>query len=203
MSRSSPTQSGPKQQRGFDFPFAKATDIHMLILDVDGVMTSGSITMDQHGDEWKSFNVRDGHGIKMLQRAGIQVAIITGRSSKVVAARARDLGIAFVIQGCLNKDEGLTEMERQAGIAVEQCAMMGDDVLDLPPMYRCGLRLAPHDAHPAVLSYVDWVSDLPGGGGAIRQAAEGLILATGAWERVIQSRYQISPPDCGWPERPV
>jgi len=203
MSRNSPTRSGPKQQRGFDFPFAKAADIHMLILDVDGVMTNGSITMDQHGDEWKSFNVRDGHGIKMLQRAGIQVAIITGRSSKVVAARARDLGIAFVIQGCLNKGEGLTEMERQSGIAVEQCAMMGDDVLDLPPMYRCGLSLAPHDAHRAVLSYVDWVSDLPGGGGAIRQAAEGLILATGAWERVIQSRYQISPPDCGWPERPV
>jgi len=203
VSPKEPTRKAPKQQSGFDFPLAKAGDIRMLILDVDGVMTNGSITMDQHGDEWKSFNVRDGHGIKMLQRADIQVAIITGRSSKVVAARAQDLGIEFVIQGCLNKGEGLTDMEQQSGIAAEQCAMLGDDVLDLPPMYRCGLSLAPNDAHQAVLSHVDWISDLPGGGGAIRQAAEGLILATGAWERVIQSRYRISPLDCGWPERPV
>ncbi len=201
MSRKRPTQTA--QHSGFDFPFADARDIRMLILDVDGVMTNGSITMDQHGDEWKSFNVRDGHGIKMLQRAGIQVAIITGRSSKVVAARARDLGIEFVIQGCLNKAEGLSAMEQHSGIAAAQCAMMGDDLLDLPPMYRCGLSLAPNDAHQAVRSYVDWVADLPGGGGAIRQAAEGLILAAGAWQRVIGSRYQVSPPDCGWPEQPV
>jgi len=200
MNQQSPNHSATRQCRGFDFPRPQAAHIRMLILDVDGVMTNGSITMDQHGDEWKSFNVRDGHGIKMLQRANIQVAIITGRSSSVVAARAHDLGIEFVIQGCLNKAEGLSIMEQQSGIAAAHCAMMGDDVLDLPPMYRCGLSLAPHDAHQAVLSHVDWVSDLPGGGGAIRQAAEGLILATGAWEDVIQSRYRISPLDCGWPE---
>jgi len=78
--------------------------------------------------------------------------------------------------------------------------MMGDDVLDLPPMYRCALSMAPCDAHQAVLSYVDWISDSAGGCGAIRQAAEGLILATGAWDAVIQSRYRISPLACGWPE---
>jgi 3-deoxy-D-manno-octulosonate 8-phosphate phosphatase (KDO 8-P phosphatase) len=186
------------QNSGFDFPFAMAADIRMLILDVDGVMTNGSIIMDQHGDEWKAFNVRDGHGIKMLQRANINIAIITGRSSKVVAARASDLGIEFVIQGCLNKADGLSNLEQQSGIAAEHCAMMGDDVLDLPPMYRCGLSLAPSDAHQAVLSHVDWVSDSQGGRGAIRQAAEGLILATGAWDEIIRSRYQISPADCGW-----
>jgi len=186
------------QNSGFDFPFAMAADIRMLILDVDGVMTNGSIIMDQHGDEWKSFNVRDGHGIKMLQRAHINIAIITGRSSKVVAARASDLGIEFVIQGCLNKADGLSNLEQQSGIAAEHCAMMGDDVLDLPPMYRCGLSLAPADAHQAVLSHADWVSDSQGGCGAIRQAAEGLILATGAWDEIIRSRYQISPADCGW-----
>ena len=87
-----------EQHNGFDFPFTTAADIRMLILDVDGVMTNGSIIMDQHGDEWKAFNVRDGHGIKMLQRANIKIAIITGRTSKVVAARAGDLGIEYVIQ---------------------------------------------------------------------------------------------------------
>jgi len=187
-----------KQKYGFDFPFDKARGIRMLILDVDGVMTSGSIIMDQHGDEWKAFNVRDGHGIKMLQRAGISIAIITGRSSRVVTARAQDLGIEFVIQGCLNKAEGLADLEQQSGIPAQYCAMMGDDVLDLPPMYRCALSLAPADAHQAVCSHVDWISDANGGHGAIRQAAEGLILATGAWDDVIQSRYKVSPAACGW-----
>jgi len=190
------------KKRGFDFPFDKAADIRMLILDVDGVMTDGSIVMDGHGDEWKAFNVRDGHGIKMLQRAGIKIAIITGRSSSVVAARASDLAIEFVIQGCLNKAEGLSSLVNESGIAAEYCAMMGDDVLDLPPMYQCGLSLAPADAHQAVLSHVDWVADSGGGRGAIRQAAEALILAAGAWDDVIQSRYQISPLDCGWRNQP-
>jgi len=186
------------QNSGFDFPFEKASDIRMLILDVDGVMTDGSIIMDQHGDELKAFNVRDGHGIKMLQRSGIQVGIITGRNSAVVTARAHDLGIEFVIQGCLNKAEGLQQMERQSGISAKQCAMMGDDVLDLPPMYQCGLSLAPADAHQTVLSYVDWVSDCAGGRGAIRQAAEGFIIAAGKWDEIVKSRYDITPAASGW-----
>jgi len=188
------------RKTGFDFPRDKASDIRMLILDVDGVMTDGSIIMDQHGDELKAFNVRDGHGIKLLQRAGIQVGIITGRNSAVVAARARDLGIEHVIQGSLNKVEGLSELVARSGIAAGHCAMMGDDVLDLPPMYQCALSLAPSDAHVSVLAYADWVADFPGGGGAIRQAAEGLILAAGAWTAVIENRYKVTPSDCGWPE---
>jgi len=186
------------QKTGFDFPFEKASHIRLLILDVDGVMTDGSIIMDQHGDELKAFNVRDGHGIKLLQRAGIRIAILTGRASPVVAARASDLGIDFVIQGCLNKAEGLAQLEQQSGIAAEHCAMMGDDILDLPPMFRCGLSLAPADACLAVCSHVDWISDCSGGHGAIRQAAEGIILAVNAWDDVIQQRYEVSPEQSGW-----
>jgi len=186
------------QKTGFDFPFQQAAAIRLLILDVDGVMTDGSIIMDQHGHELKAFNVRDGHGIKMLQRAGIRIGIITGRNSAVVSARAADLGIEFVLQGCLNKAEALLQMEQQTGIAPQHCAMMGDDVLDLPPMYPCGLSLAPHDAHHAVLAYADWVSDCDGGRGAIRQAAEGLILAVGEWDAIVKSRYDITPAACGW-----
>ncbi len=183
---------------GFDFPFDRARNIRMLILDVDGVMTDGSIIMDRHGDELKAFNVRDGHGIKLLQRAGIRVAILTGRHSAVVAARAEDLGIEHVIQGCLNKAEGLASLVAESGVTAEYCAMMGDDVLDLPPMHQCGLSLAPADAHGPVLAYADWISDHPGGRGAVRQAAEGLILAVGAWTNVIEARYKASASDCGW-----
>ncbi|NWF39704.1 HAD-IIIA family hydrolase [Mariprofundus sp. NF] len=184
--------------KGFDFPFEKATNIRMLILDVDGVMTDGSIVMDKNGDEHKAFNVRDGHGIKMIQRAGIQIAIITGRSSPVVQARASDLGIEFVIQKCLNKAEGLARLEQESGIAAKHCAMMGDDVIDLPPMYKCGLSLAPADAHISVTNYADWISDYPGGRGAIRQAAEALLIAQNSWDEIVFNRYNVSPADCGW-----
>jgi len=182
---------------GFNFPFEKARDIDMLILDVDGVMTDGSIIMDKNGDELKAFNVRDGHGIKLIQRIGIKIAIITGRGSPVVEARAKDLGIDYVIQKSLNKAEALAKLEITSGISANHCAMMGDDIIDLPPMYRCGLSLAPADACPAVLNHVDWISDCPGGRGAIRQAAEGLLIAKDAWSDVMD-RYQISPSDCGW-----
>ena len=186
------------QAKGFNFPFEKAANIRMLILDVDGVMTNGSIIMDKHGDEHKAFNVRDGHGIKLIQRAGIQIAIITGRISPVVEARASDLGIEYVIQQRLNKAEGLARLVQESGVPAAQCAMMGDDVMDLPPMYDCGLGLAPADAHLSVLNHVDWISDQPGGRGAIRQAAEGLLLAQNAWDETVFKRYQVSPEDCGW-----
>lgn len=187
---------------GFSFPYKKSRHVRMLILDVDGVLTDGSIIMDQHGAETKAFHVRDGHGIKLLQRAGIEVAIITGRSSAVVAARARDLGIKHVIQGSLNKTEGLAELQQATGIMAGESAMMGDDVVDLPPMYECALKLAPADAHISVLAKADWISDFAGGHGAVRQVAEGLILATGKWKPVMEDRYRISPADCGWQEVP-
>jgi len=184
-------------RRGFDFPFEAARGIRMLILDVDGVMTGGAILMDGQG-ELKAFDVRDGHGIKLLQRAGVEIAIITGRRSAVVAQRAADLGIGHVMQGCLNKQEAFERLLADAGLRADACAMMGDDVIDLPPMRACGLALAPADAHPAVLAEADWVSDAEGGRGAIRQAAEGFILARGAWDAVIGDRYGVSPAACGW-----
>ncbi len=180
------------------FPLERARGVRLLALDVDGVLTAGHIFMDDDGRETKAFNVRDGHGIKLLQRAGIEVAIITGRSSGVVARRAEDLGIQQVVQGCLNKMEGLQAVLEATGADADACAFMGDDVLDIPPMRACRLGLAPADAHPAALTHADWASDLPGGAGAVRQAAEGLILANDAWARVIGERYGVSPADCGW-----
>jgi len=181
-----------------DFPMDSAQGIRMLVLDVDGVLTDGSIIMDHAGEEWKAFNVRDGHGIKLLQRAGIQVGILTGRTSDVVASRARDLGIEGVVQGSLDKSAGLDELLAQTGISEKDCAYMGDDVLDLPPMRRCALGFAPKDAHASVLKLADWVSTFNGGRGAVRQVAEGLLLASDAWQRIVQDPYGVSAGDCGW-----
>jgi len=181
-----------------DFPMDMAKGIRMLVLDVDGVLTEGSIIMDNRGEEWKGFNVRDGHGIKMLQRAGIQLAILTGRTSGVVASRARDLGIAHVVQGSLKKSEGLDTLLAETGLQASDCAFMGDDIVDLPPMRRCRLGFAPRDAHPAVLAAVDWAADCNGGRGAVRQVVEGLILANGAWKAVVEEPYGATPADCGW-----
>ncbi|MDX8392676.1 MAG: HAD hydrolase family protein [Mariprofundaceae bacterium] len=181
-----------------EFPFAAARGVRMLIVDVDGVMTDGSIIMDNRGEEWKRFNVRDGHGIKLLQRAGIDVAILTGRTSDVVVNRARDLGMKHVIQGSLNKSEGLDTLLHKTGFTAADCVFMGDDVLDLPPMRRCRLGFAPGDAHISLLSAADWVADCPGGRGAVRLVAEGLILANDAWQKVIETPYAVSAADCGW-----
>lgn len=180
------------------FPFELAQKIEMLVLDVDGVMTEGQIVMDDRGEESKAFNVRDGHGIKMLQRTGIIVAILTGRSSKVVACRARDLGIEYVVQGSLRKADGIKALCEQAGVTADRCAYMGDDVIDLPAMQQCSLTMAPLDAHQGVLKKVNWVSGFKGGRGAVRQAAEGLILASGFWDKVVKEAYGLKPEDCGW-----
>lgn len=181
------------------FPLEQAQGIKMLILDVDGVLTEGQIFIDDQGDETKAFNVRDGHGIKMLQRAGIQVAILTGRTSRVVEHRARELGIEHVIQGSLRKVDGIKALCGQAGISAGDCAYMGDDVVDLPAMSPCRISMAPHDAHSGVLARVDWVSAYCGGRGAVRQAAEGLILANGGWSSIVHHAYGLDPQDCGWP----
>ncbi len=180
------------------FPFELAHGIEMLVLDVDGVMTEGQIVMDDRGEESKAFNVRDGHGIKMLQRTGILVAILTGRSSKVVECRARDLGIEYVVQGSLRKADGLRALCEQAGTSPDRCAYMGDDVIDLPAMELCSLTMAPADAHRGVLKKVDWVAGYNGGKGAVRQATEGMVLANGYWDKVIKEAYGLEPEDCGW-----
>jgi len=180
------------------FPLNLAKGIKMLVLDVDGVLTEGHVTMTDNGDEIKNFNVRDGHGIKMVQRAGIEVAILTGRKSKVVAHRARDLGIQHLIQGSLRKADGLAELCKQAGIQAEDCAYMGDDVIDLPAMRSCRLKTAPNNAYRGVLGQAEWVSAYDGGHGAVRQLCEGLILANGGWQTVIEDAYGLTPQDCGW-----
>jgi len=168
----------------------KASRITLLILDVDGVLTDGSLYYGPEGELIKMFNVRDGAAIKWLQRAGLEVAIITGRQSPQTEARARELGIATVIQGALRKLPVFEEFLARSGVPPEQIAYMGDDYHDLPLLKRVGLSLAPSDAVDEVKKIVDWIASVPGGRGAVREAAELILRAAGKWDEVASIYYE-------------
>ncbi len=169
----------------------KLKKIKMLILDVDGVMTDGRIIMDSDGREMKNFYVRDGHGLVMLQRHGIQVAILTGRTSAVVDHRARDLKITQVYQGALNKKEVYAQILEKNGLAPEQTAYLGDDIVDIPVLKMAGFSAATADAMEEVKKHVDYVTVCPGGQGAVREICEMLLEALGFRPEVAR-RYDFA-----------
>jgi len=157
----------------------KAACIRLLILDVDGVLTDGSLFVGDDGQEYKAFNSRDGHGIKMLKKYGVEVAIITGRTSKVVEHRMENLGVEHVYQGKLEKLPAYEELAAKLGIPPAETAYVGDDVVDLPVMRRVGLAIAVQDAHPLVRAHSHWQTPSPGGRGAARDVCEMLMEAKG------------------------
>ena len=163
-------------------------NIRLLILDVDGVMTDGRIIFDSNGVESKFFNVKDGHGIKMAQRAGIEFAIISGRQSQVVANRAAELGIVHVYQKAMNKLTPYLEILEKTGLDDAQVAFMGDDVIDIPVLRRVGFAAAPADAVEEVLPHVHFITNNRGGWGAVREVCDLLLKGQGAWE-AITARY--------------
>ena len=157
----------------------RAAAIRLLALDVDGVLTDGRITYSNSGEELKSFNIKDGVGIKLVQRAGIEVAIITGRRSPIVERRASELGIATVVQGREDKLAALRELCAARGLDLAACAYMGDDLPDLAAIEAAGLGLTVADAAGAVRHRADWCATLPGGHGAVREACDTLLEARG------------------------
>ncbi len=162
--------------------------IKLLLLDVDGVLTDGRIIYDNHGNELKAFDVKDGHGLKLLQRTGIKVGIITGRSSAVVTRRAQELGIEILYQGALRKLEPYLEILSEQGLIDEQVAYIGDDLVDLPILQRVGFSATVADAVPEVFPYVDYIATRPGGGGAVREVCDLLVRASGQWDELTK-RY--------------
>ncbi len=162
----------------------KAKKIKLLILDVDGVMTDGSIILDNEGNELKRFHVRDGHGIKMLSKAGIKTGIITGRKSKVVEVRARELGIEDVHQKIYQKSKVFEQMMEKYGLIDENVAFMGDDVVDQELLKRAGLSAAPADAEEEAKQLADMVMSRNGGRGAVRQFTDLILKGSGLWEKV-------------------
>ena len=167
----------------------KIRKVKVLILDVDGVLTDGRIIISDDGQETKCFSVRDGHGLKLIQRAGIEVIFLTGRKSGVVEHRARELGIKKVYQGVLDKLSVFNEILAAEGLVPEQVAYAGDDIVDLPVLSRVGFSITVSDAHDEVLRAVDLVTKNPGGRGAIREVCEMILKTQGKWEELM-GRYR-------------
>lgn len=163
----------------------KARKLKLLILDVDGVLTDGKLFFDNEGTEYKSFHARDGHGIKLLRQSGVEVAVISGRSSNSVALRMKNLGIEYVYQGHENKIAAFNEIIELIGIRPEQAAHVGDDLLDLPIMLRVGLAIAVSDANFAVKQRADWCTSLPGGQGAVREVCDFIMQAQGTFDAAL------------------
>lgn len=159
----------------------------MVIFDVDGVLTDGSLFIGDDGQEYKAFNSKDGHGMKMLQKSGVQIGIITGRTSNVVRIRMESLGIHHVYQGQHDKREGYADLKKATGLSDEQIAYVGDDVVDLPVMTRVGLAIATHDAHQMTRKHAHWITSAGGGRGAGREVCELLMHAQGTLEAELQS----------------
>lgn len=163
----------------------RAARLRLMILDVDGVLTDGRLFIGPQGEAMKAFDVRDGHGIKMLMAAGIEVAVLTARRSAIVGARMRELGVARVLQGQSNKREGFARILRDTGLTAEQCGFMGDDLPDLGVLSLVGFAAAPADAAAEVRAVAHWVAPREGGRAAVRAAAEFILHAQGKWEETL------------------
>ncbi len=159
----------------------RAKQVRLLLLDVDGVMTDGRLGFDGSGRELKFFYARDGIGIRLLQRAGLRVGILSGRKARVVELRARELGIDLLLQKSRDKARGLEEVLRREGLRPEQICYVGDDLVDLPVLLEVGLAIAVADAVPEVKAAVHFVTRKPGGRGAVREICEALLKAQGRW----------------------
>lgn len=161
-------------------PLERARGLRVAAFDVDGVLTDGRLYYTDGGEEIKAFHVQDGHGLKMLQESGVVVAIITSRTSRVVANRARDLGIEHLYQGVANKLEAMNALLRRLGAEMQQASYMGDDVIDLPVLTRCGLAASVPAAPAVVRKHAHYVTQLHGGCGAVREFTEFVMHAQGS-----------------------
>ena len=166
----------------------KASKIQLVIFDVDGVLTDGSLFYGDDGQEYKAFNSKDGHGMVMLRNSGLKIGIITGRTSNVVKIRMESLGIKHVYQGQKDKIPAYEQLKAELGLDDEQIAYVGDDIVDLPVMLRVGLSIAVADSHELVCEKADWTTRAAGGRGAAREVCELLMRGNGTYDEEMQ-RY--------------
>jgi 3-deoxy-D-manno-octulosonate 8-phosphate phosphatase (KDO 8-P phosphatase) len=170
----------------------RAKAIRMVIFDVDGVLTDGSLFIGDDGQEYKAFHSRDGHGMVMLQQSGVGLAIITGRQSQVVRLRMESLGIRHIYQGRRDKRPAYAELKERLQLKDADCAYVGDDVVDLPILSQVGLGIAVADAHPLVKAHCHWQTTQGGGRGAAREVCEFILGAQGSLDSLL-ARY-LDPP---------
>ena len=164
----------------------RAARVKLLLMDCDGVLTDGRITLLGNDDEQKSFHTRDGHGLVLLHRAGLRSGIISGNTSSAVERRARDLGIVYVHQGTWDKIVEFEEVLLKAGVEEAETAYIGDDVTDIPMMQRVGLAVAVADASEDTRAVAHYVTQLPGGFGAVREVTELILKAQGRWAELMR-----------------
>ncbi|MDX6693970.1 MAG: 3-deoxy-D-manno-octulosonate 8-phosphate phosphatase phosphatase [Blastocatellia bacterium] len=164
----------------------RAARVKLLLMDCDGVLTDGRITLLPDGDEQKSFHTRDGHGLVLLHRAGLSSGIISGRTSSSVTRRASDLGIRYVRQGTWDKIVEFEETLAEAGVDESETAFIGDDVTDIPLMQRVGLAVAVADATEETRAAAHYVTQLPGGFGAVREVTDLILKAQGRWAELMR-----------------
>lgn len=172
-----------------------AKAIKLLALDVDGVLTDGTIYIAADGECFKGFNAKDGMGISCALRNGLEVAIITGRKSEIIHRRAEELGILTIIEGAKDKREALRSLRRLRGLSVEEVAYVGDDLNDLPAFAESGLTFAPDDAAEDVYDAADIGLENSGGKGAVREAIEYILAAQDKWEKIVASYEQAGQGD--------
>lgn len=180
-----------------DYPpdvWQRAAKIRLLLLDVDGVLTDGSLYFDAKGESHKVFHVRDGHGIKLAQGAGIEIALLSGRRSDAAYHRAKELGISRFYEGLRDKVAVLEELRAALALFAEEVAAVGDDLVDLPLMSRVGLAVAVADAVPEVQAAAHWTTIRPGGKGAVRDVCDLLLQAQGRWEENLGREPVTAPP---------
>ena len=168
---------------------ARLAPIKLVIFDVDGVLTDGRIIIDDEGNETKFFHVRDGHGLKLLQRAGLKAALLTGRQSRVVLLRAAELGIELIYQGAKNKLEPYEKILKDLSLTEAEVAFAGDDLVDLPVMRRVGLAMAPADAIDEVKAAAHYVCRQAGGRGAVREMVELILKGQDRWNKLVARYY--------------
>lgn len=160
--------------------FARLQHIQLLVCDVDGVFSDGRIYLGNQGEEFKAFHTRDGFGVKALVKAGVRVAVITGRQSQIVTQRMRALDVEFVLQGVEDKRRALYSLRQELGLHPDTVASVGDDVPDMGMYQESGIKIAVNDAHPQVLKAADWITTMRGGMGAVREICDTLLQARGA-----------------------
>lgn len=168
----------------------KLKSIKLLILDVDGVLTDGRVIYTDSGEEIKRFDAQDGHGLKLLMRSGIEVVLLTGRESKAVLHRARDLGIEDVYQKALNKIEVYESILRKKDRTDKEVGFVGDDLVDIPVLKKVGFSAAVPSAAPEVKEIVDYITTHKGGEGAVREICELLLKAQDTWATVTEKYYK-------------
>jgi 3-deoxy-D-manno-octulosonate 8-phosphate phosphatase (KDO 8-P phosphatase) len=169
---------------------SRAARVRLMIFDVDGILTDGSLHYGAQGELIKTFNVLDGHGIKLLQQSGVATAIISARQSEIVARRAADLGILHLFQGAHDKRAAFEQLLARAGVSADACGFVGDDVIDLPILMRVAFAASVPNAHPEVRKRVHYVTQARGGSGAARELCDFILQAQGSYEAALAPYLQ-------------